>query len=265
MNNEYYPGVESYYDFDAGDFDQRYWNNPVLQKMRQAFREEVKRHEFTSILEVGYGTGLDLVHFGITHPGSQVFGIDISGEMYRIASQRARSKNIDNVHVAKGSVEDISTLFPGQKFDLIYVFFGALNTVEDLRAASIYLQQILSPGGVMVLTFVNKYYLEGMLLELLKLRFSNAFARLRKFWGGYSPVKKLPSRCYTPAQVKKHFREMKMLKQRGFCIVHPAWFYHGLNSKIKRLSPLLWKVDGWLNQTPFWRFGEYSLFVFKKF
>jgi len=261
---EYYTAVESYYDFDAGDFDKRYWENPVLQKMRQSFREEVKRYSYTTMLEIGYGTGLDMLHFATTHPEVSVSGIDISAEMCKLAQHRGQAKSLTNMVPEKGSVEDIESLFPGQQYDMIYVFFGALNTVEDLRKASLILQRLLLPGGIMVLTFVNKYYLAGMILEIMKLRFSNAFARLRKFWGGYSPVKKLPSRCYTPGQIKAAFGEMELLRKRGYCIKHPAWFYHGLNQKLKRLSPILWKFDVWLNHTPFWKFGEYTLFVFQK-
>jgi len=264
MMKEYYPEVESYYDDDAGDFDRRYWENPVLQKMRQAFREEVKKHRFSSMLEIGYGTGLDMIHFGITHPNARVFGIDISSEMCRLAQNRVKARGLNNVFAAKGSVEDIISAFPGQQYDMIYVFFGALNTVLDLRKASLILQKLLLPGGIMVLTFVNKYYIAGMVLEMIKLRFSNAFARLKKVWGGYSPVKKLPSRCYSPSQIKNAFSEMKLLRRSGYCIKHPAWFYHGLNQKLKRLSPLLWKFDQLLNHTPFWKYGEYTLFVFQK-
>ena len=38
----YYEEVGNYYDKDAVDFEQRYWKNPVLQRIRQSFREEVK-------------------------------------------------------------------------------------------------------------------------------------------------------------------------------------------------------------------------------
>jgi ubiquinone/menaquinone biosynthesis C-methylase UbiE len=260
----YYSEVESYYDDDAVDFDRRYWENTVLQRMRQSFREEVKRHKFSNVLEIGYGTGLDMIHFGITHPEASVFGIDISNEMCRLAKERVKKKGLSNVMAAKGSVEDIDKLFPGQQFDMIYVFFGALNTVEDLRKASLILQSLLLPGGAMVLSFVNKYYIAGMILEMLKLRFTNAFARLRKHWGGYSPLKKLPSRCYSPSQIKAAFSEMKLLRRKGYCIKHPAWFYHGLNQKLKRVSPLLWRFDELLNHTLFWKYGEYTLFVFQK-
>lgn len=264
MNENYYFEVESYYNSDAGDFDLRYWENPVLQKMRQSFRDEVKMYKFSSMLEIGYGTGLDMLHFAVTHPEATVAGIDISEEMCKLASNRINAKNLSNAFAAKGSVEDIESLFPGRKFDMIYVFFGALNTVEDLRKASLTLQRVLTPGGTMVLTFVNKYYMAGMALEMLKLRFRNAFGRLRKTWGGYSPVKKLPSRCYTPSQIRSAFRELNLVKRRGYCIKHPAWFYHGLNRALRRLSPVLWKLDTWLNRTPLWGLGEYTLFVFKK-
>ena len=68
MKKGLYPEVGTYYDEDAADFDSRYWKNPVLQQIRQSFREEVKRYPFKTLLEVGCGTGIDLVHFGLTYP-----------------------------------------------------------------------------------------------------------------------------------------------------------------------------------------------------
>ena len=263
MKNEYYQEVKTYYDQDAGDFDNRYWANPVLQTIRQSFREEVKRHRFQSMLEIGFGTGLDMVHFGTTHPEALVYGIDISGEMKRIAAWIVKEKKLANVFAEEGSVEDIERLFPGQKFDLIYVFFGALNTVEDLEKAAGILKTVLKPEGVMVLSFVNRYYIMGMLLEMLKLRFSNAFARLKKDWGGYSPVKHLPSHCYSPKEILKSFNGLELLKRRGYSILQPAWYYQGLNQRLWKLSKWLWKADILLNKTSCWKFGEYTLFVFK--
>lgn len=264
MKNEYYQEVKTYYDQDAGDFDTRYWANPVLQKIRQSFREEVKMHSFENVLEIGYGTGLDLAHFGVTHPESVFYGIDISGEMRRITNVRVKEKNLTNVFAEEGSVEDIERLFPAKKFDLIYVFFGALNTVEDLEKAAGILKALLTSDGVMVLSFVNRYYIMGMALETLKLRFSHAFARLRRDWGGYSPVKHLPSHCYTPKEILHCFRGMELMRRRGFSILQPAWYYQGLNQRLGKLSKWLWKADILINKTFCWKFGEYTLFIFKK-
>lgn len=259
----YYKQVEDYYNEDAVDFDQRYWENPVLQFIRQDFREEVKRHTFKNMLEIGYGTGLDLVHFSKTHPGVKVAGVDISSGMHQIATQRIRRENLKNVFAAKGSIEEVATLFPGEKFDLIYVFFGALNTVDDLESAAKTLREISSPGGVLVLSFVNKYYLAGFILELLKGKFASAFSRLRPEWGGYSPTKFLPSRCYRPGEIRKYFSEFQLIKRRGYSIIHPAWYYRKLYNLLGRMNRFTWKADRLLNKTPLWRFGEYFMFVFQ--
>lgn len=264
MTSNYYKSVKNYYDKDAADFDNRYWQNPVLQLIRQSFREEVKKYPLGRILEIGIGTGLDLVHFGLTHPGSKVYGIDISKEMCRLAENKRMDLGLENITVREGVVEDIDLLFPGQKFDMIYVFFGALNTVADLNETAGILTRKLNKSGVMVLSFVNKYYLAGMLIELVKFRFKNAFARLRPVWGGYSSVKYLPSRCYSPHEITKAFSELEVLKKKGYCIIHPAWYYPNLNRRLERIRNVLWKADQLLNKTPLWKFGEYTLFVFKQ-
>jgi ubiquinone/menaquinone biosynthesis C-methylase UbiE len=264
MSGKYYDEVGDYYDADANDFDARYWNNPILQQMRQAFREEVCRFNGQTILEIGCGTGLDLVHFATIFPEKQIFGIDISAEMVRLSDERRVKSGCTNIEVRQGSAEHIEALFAGQQFDLIYVFFGALNTVENLPEAAQTLRKLLRPEGTMVLTFVNKWYLPGIALELLRLRFSRAFARIKPVWGGYSPVKFLPSRCYSPRQVKHAFEGLTLLTQKGFSIVHPAWYYTGINRRLGKLRKYLWKTDLFLNKTFLWHFGEYTLFVFRK-
>lgn len=264
MDTKYYNKVGNYYDEDANDFDSRYWSNPVLQQIRQAFREEVKRFDSPTMLEIGCGTGLDLVHFSNIYPERQIFGIDISGEMVRISTVRMEKNKRTNIEVRQGSVENIGELFPNQQFDLIYVFFGALNTVENLPEAAQALKKLLRNDGSMVLTFVNKWYLAGMFIELVRFRFSKALGRIKPVWGGYSPSKFLPSHCYSPRQINSAFEGLTLVKRKGFSIVHPAWYYTGINRRLGKLRKYLWRTDLLLNKTFLWRFGEYSLFVFKK-
>jgi len=261
---QFYQQVEKYYNGDAGGFDERYWKNPVLQRIRQDFREEVKRFHFKDMLEIGYGTGLDMVHFAVTHPDARVSGIDLSGAMKDVAAEKIRQAKLGNVEAHKGSVEDLGSLFPSRRFDMVYVFFGALNTVEDLDKSADEIYRVTAAGGTLVLSFVNKHYVAGMLIELMKLRFRAAFSRLKPVWGGYSPSQFLPSRCYSPAQVKRAFSSFRLLKQKGYSIIHPAWYYHRLNRLLRRFGPLLWHTDRMLNRFPFWSFGEYTLFVFQK-
>ena len=153
----YYDKVGTYYDKDAVDFEQRYHQNPALQRIRQSFRQHTKSYEQTTVLEVGFGPGFDLVHFAEQFPDRKFYGIDISAEMVRLTQEKIDRMGLRNAWVAKGSVEDIKVLFPAVQFDMIYVFFGALNTVNDLKGAFADLREVLSSGGRMVLTFVNKY------------------------------------------------------------------------------------------------------------
>lgn len=259
----FYKTISDYYDTDALDFDKRYWSNKVLQKIRQSFREQVKQYNFSNVLEIGYGTGIDLIHFAKTHPDSNFYGIDISSEMFHKTKEKIKNLNVSNIDIACGSVEDIEDVFKGQKYDMIYVFFGALNTVADLKKTEQIFKRILSDQGILVLSFVNKYYLFGIVFNLFRLKWKTAFSRLQKVWGGYSPSKSIPSRCYTPNQINQTYGSFKLISQKGYCIVHPAWFYQKLNTKLGRLKKYLWKIDMKLNKSCFRRFGEYSLYIFR--
>ena len=261
---EYYKNIGLYYDMDACDYDSRYWNNFVVQQMRQSFREHVKKYDARSMLEIGFGTGLDLIHFGKTHPERAICGIDVSAEMVRIAKEKAKIHTCENVDIIHGCVDEMEKLFPNRKFDLIYVFFGALNTVKNLNDAGKNLKKVLNPNGVIVVTYVNKWYLNGMIIETFRLRFSKVFARLKTTWNGYSPSHILPCHCYTARQVKLAFSETKVLYKQGYTIVHPGWFYTKINMKLgRRMSRILWHLDLILSKTFLWRFGEYGLLVFK--
>ena len=264
MKNGFYSEVGAYYDEMAADYDSQYWKNPVVQQIRQSFREEVKRYSFKTMLEVGCGTGIDLIHFGITHPGVEVHGIDISAEMIRVSCNKITENQLINVHLHPVAIEECPSLFQDKRFDMIYAFFGALNTVEDLPANVGILRKMMAPEGKLVVTFVNKWYVGGIFLDLIRLRFRRAIARLRPVWGGYSLMKYLPSRCYSVAEIRRAFKGFRIIKHHGYSILHPAWYFTKINQKLGRWRKILWRTDEWLNETPLWRYGEYTLFTLEK-
>jgi len=260
----YYDNVGTYYDKDAVDFEQRYHQNPALQRIRQSFRQHTKSYEQESILEIGFGPGFDLVHFAEQFPNRKFYGLDISAEMVRLTREKIEEMGLENAWVAQGSVEDITTQFPQVTFDMIYVFFGALNTVNNLEVALSHLRQVLQPGGRMVLTFVNKYYVAGTIIELLKLKPKFAFARWKKIWGGYSPTNFLASRCYRPSTIKK-WAKLNCIYSRGYSVFYPAWYYHTLHKRLpKSIVAALWELDERIATTQIGKFGEYMLYTFEK-
>lgn len=264
-SRKYYQKVANYYDIDAGDFEDRYWRNPVLQRIRQSFREEVKTHPFGNVLEIGCGTGLDASHFASIYPERNIYAMDVSPAMVAYASRKARDLGLANVSIKVGTPEDLSELFPGVQFDHVYVFFGALNTVADLRKVARVLKSRMKPDGTMVLTFVNKWYLADMLVHLLKFRFNSAFRRFRSIWGGYSDLKYLESRCLSPGDIARAFGDdFQVTLRKGYSILYPAWYRANWVSRLGgRMSNALWDADRVLNHTPAWCLGEYALYTFR--
>lgn len=260
---DYYKAVAKYYDDDAEDFEKRYEKNYTLQKIRSDFRSITKRFSSgRNWLEIGVGPGLDIHYFASTYSSALIFGVDVSPEMIRLS--RKNNSLLSNVRLEVSSVEELKEVFKDQKFDVIYVYFGALNTVVSLNETASELNKLLKDDGTMVLTFVNKYYVVGILISLLKFNYKAAFARIKPIWGGYSPSKFLASKCYSPFLIEKAFSDFKVEFRKGYSILHPAWFYDKHSKHFSRFMHFLWKVDSLLNKTFLWSLGEYTLFVFKK-
>ncbi|MCQ4142452.1 class I SAM-dependent methyltransferase [Chryseobacterium sp. EO14] len=264
MSSDYYNKVKTYYDKDSVAFEKRYHENSTLKRIRKSFRKETEKYFFNNILEIGFGPGFDIEYFARKFPEKEVYGIDISDGMKNIAMQTMYNEGIKNVSLAVGSVEDVKKRFADTQFDMIIVYFGALNTVENIEEIQEHLLKILSPTGNMTLTFVNKWYLMAIIKPLIKLKFSTAFKRLRKVWGGYSPTQFLPSKCYSSMEIKRYFDKFRIIEKRGYSILYPAWYENRITQKFPNLVERLWKMDKLLQRTPFWNFGEYSLYVFKR-
>ncbi|MDG5766033.1 class I SAM-dependent methyltransferase [Balneolales bacterium ANBcel1] len=258
----YYAEVASYYDEDARDFEQRYEENPVLQKIRTSFRKQTERYPFSHALEIGCGPGFDVCHFAARYPDRMVYAIDVSPEMVRLTRENASSMGLENVRVETGSVEDVHLLFPGLRFDLVYVYFGGLNTVFDLEAAAGEIASFCSEDANLVLTFVNRFYVTEIPLWLARGRFHKAFERILEKWRGYSDVRKIPSRVLSQGDIKRAFgSHFTITSRRGYSIFYPAWYRSHLLPGLGSMAEKLWKLDRLISRTPLWNTGEYSLYA----
>lgn len=257
----YYDEVADYYNEDAISFEQRYEENPVLQNIRRSFRAITDRHAFNTALEIGCGPGFDVCYFAEKNPDSQVYGIDISPEMVHLARTNVQKATLANTRVETGSVEDLTQLFPQTRFDLVYVFFGGLNTVYDLSMAAANIRAVCSSETRLVLTFVNRYYITEIPLWLAMRRPDKAFERITGRWKGYSDERKLPSNVYSATDIRRAFKpHFTITRTRGYSIFYPAWYRSHLLRKLGSAADTLWKMDRLVSKTPFWNIGEYSLY-----
>lgn len=264
-NQDFHANVTEYYDQDVDmGFEKRAQVNPLLDQIRGDFRKITIKYPFRKALEIGCGPGFDVAWFASSFPEKEFFAVDISQKMVELAQQRLKSMNLANASVLQSDERQLLNHFKTGQFDLVFVYFGALNTTADLKFAAYQIYKLLSPGGFAVLTFVNKWYLREMLVQMLKLRFDIAFARLKKVWGGYSIDRHLPSRCYSPSEIARAFKQFVILERKGYSITFPAWYNYKKFSKKEGKLEKLWKLDDSLQKTFLWSKGEYTLFVLQK-
>jgi SAM-dependent methyltransferase len=252
----------AYYDAFAEVAEERYTSNHVLVRVREAFRRAVEPHPAASVLDVGCGPGTDLAWFAERYPRRRYAGIDVSPRMVALARAQLATRA---VRVERGCAEDVPRVFSGEQFDLIYSFFGPLNTEPDLDRAVGALTQAVAPGGVLVLTFVGRTFVVDAVLHLLRGRPRDAVARLADRWRGYSHETPLCASLYFPSQIEARFAPAFQVERReGFSILYPAWYRAARFRPNGALVRALWIADRALNRTPLWSAGEHLLYVLRR-
>ncbi len=93
-----------------------------------------------TLIDLACGDGFDLAHY--QELGAEIFGIDASEEMVRLASQRLPEANIQ-----LGLFEKIP--FEDNYFDVVVSKY-ALMTSADLKPVFSEILRVLKPGGVMM-------------------------------------------------------------------------------------------------------------------
>lgn len=264
-SDNYYQEVANYYDEDAKlGFEKRANVNTSLERIRNDFRQITTKYDFVDVLEIGCGPGFDVHWFASNYPDCNFTAVDISQEMVALADDKIKKSGLKNARAIVSDERSLLEKFGENSFDLIYVYFGALNTVEDLEESAAIIKKLLREKGIAVLTFVNKWYMRELIVQMIKLNFKTAFARIGKTWGGYSVDRHLPSHCYSPSFIRKAFNEFSVLEKKGYSIFYPPWYNdHKVRNK-PELADKLWAKDQKVQGSLLWSKGEYVLFVFGK-
>lgn len=109
-----------------------------------------------NVLEVGCGTGRNLVQAARRHPGSLVYGIDISGEMLASARSAARRAGIaGRMRTACGDAEtfDATIKFGVAGFDRVFLSY-TLSMIPGWRnALAMAVAQVNARGSVHIVDF----------------------------------------------------------------------------------------------------------------
>jgi S-adenosylmethionine-diacylgycerolhomoserine-N-methlytransferase len=102
-----------------------------------------------SVLEIGCGTGRNLVKLARAYPGAHLFGLDVSREMLAsAAAAMARAGLSARVALGQGDATafDSAALFGRARFDRVMISY-ALSMIPPWREALERALDVLTPGG----------------------------------------------------------------------------------------------------------------------
>lgn len=120
------------------------------------------RYRGKRVLEVGCGTGTDLLQFA--RGGARVTGIDLTPRSIEIVRRRFEVYQVSGEFIV-GDAENLG--FPDESFDLVYSF-GVLHHTPDTERALSEAHRVLKPGGRAIVMLYNRsslYYWGSIMLK----------------------------------------------------------------------------------------------------
>ncbi len=154
----------STFDSVAADYDSREASNRIMQMMRQrslAVLDSTFGHGDT-LVDIGCGTGTEAIW--LASRGRTVLAVDSSSRMLEVTSRRASAAGVQVASrlLRAGDLESLVEDFGEASFDGAYSSFGALNTEPALEPPVAALSRLVRPGGMIVVSVMNRWCLAEM-------------------------------------------------------------------------------------------------------
>jgi S-adenosylmethionine-diacylgycerolhomoserine-N-methlytransferase len=193
IQQERHRSIERYYRVHAGIYDLTRWT--FLLGREALLRQVGASVSPARVLEVGCGTGKNLVQLGRQFPQARLWGLDLSGDMLAVAKKKLQNlaPRLTLIQAAYDRPVEDQPFFNLVVFSYVLSMFNP-GWEEALSAA----RRDLAPGGaIAVVDFhdspfpvfkrwmgLNHVRLDGHLLPGLKSRFPIHEATVRPAYGG---------------------------------------------------------------------------------
>lgn len=102
-----------------------------------------------TVLEIGCGTGRNLIRIAHAYPHARCYGLDVSEEMLRTARQQVAKAGLsDRIALAQADATDFEpqAMFGQAGFDRVVISY-ALSMIPPWRAALAQALRVVAPGG----------------------------------------------------------------------------------------------------------------------
>ncbi len=134
----------------------KYFVEPHIPKFAQFDHWENK-----SVLEIGCGIGTDAVNFA--RAGAQYHGLELSEESLSITKQRFEMFNL-NGKFWQGNAENLSSIIPDIKFDLVYSF-GVIHHTPNPEKIISEIKKVIHPGGELRIMLYARHSWKAHMIE----------------------------------------------------------------------------------------------------
>lgn len=259
--------MKAKFDNAAANYDSSFTNSIIGKTQRgfvyQHVSEFLKNNNVKNILEINCGTGEDALW--LAKQNFQVVATDISEEMILIAKSKEK---LDNLTFEQLNINEISTLFGDEKFDLIFSNFGGLNCLskEELKLFFENVPNLVSEKGHLALVIMPKNTLWESFYFLAKAKFSLAFRRKKQSVIANVDGEKVNTFYYNPKDIvnlSENDFEIISIKPIGF-FIPPSYLESFFKNKLKLLS-ILKNLDKAIKNCSFLsKYADHYLIVFQK-
>jgi S-adenosylmethionine-diacylgycerolhomoserine-N-methlytransferase len=138
---------------------------------------EIDARDNARVLEIGCGTGRNLMLAAQKYPGARYFGIDVSTEMLNFAIRAiSRADLADRIHVAHADATrfDPTSLFAIDQFDRIFISYSLSMIPQWQSVVGTAISHLAPNGELRIIDFGDQERLPAAFRRLLW-RWLNAF------------------------------------------------------------------------------------------
>jgi ubiquinone/menaquinone biosynthesis C-methylase UbiE len=249
-------------------FDELYAPNTIIQYKRKRVRDHLLSHlkPGSNILELNAGTGDDAVF--LAQHGHMIHATDISeGMQEKLKEKAARFGLGGSVSAELCSFTELQSLNNKGPYDCIFSNFAGLNCTDRLDQVLNSFDDLLKPGGLVVLVMLPRFCLWESLL-IFRGKFKTATRRFFSSDGRKANIEGFSFRCwyYSPRVIagkmkKKYIR----LGLEGLCTIVPPSYLENFPEKYPGVYSFLCNMENKFCKTWPWNYiGDYFISSFRK-
>ncbi len=249
-------------------FDEQYATDGIVQYKRNRVRLRMLQclQPGSHILELNAGTGDDAVFFA--QKGFRVHATDISAGMQNKLSEKVAAQGLTAlVSNELCSYTSLGSLANKGPYDSIFSNFAGLNCTGELKTVLDSFDDLLKPGGVVVLVILPKFCLWESLL-FFRGKFKTATRRFFSGGGRKAKIGENKFTCwyYPPSFITRTLKDKFIhLQTEGLCTIVPPSYIEHFAERYSRLFSFLCRTENRLKSKWPWKYmGDYYIISLKK-